>query len=165
LANNLAQYYQVPHLAEFGKYYVDAMPDPRAYLWNSQDFRIIADRQKHFHDQLAASPQGPPVIINDTNLFTTNLFHKMYLGHYLEDLQFTFDLNEDLYLYCPVKVFDQDGTRLNKRIQVEMDTIYRDWLKDKNTVYLSDDPKEMLSQAIEAIDQLMIDMDKIPNMR
>ena len=112
LCADLAASYGVPFVAEFGRWYTEAMPDPQRYTWTSDDFQAIIAAQHRFEDD-AARWIGD-VLICDTGAFTTALFHEMYMGtaHPELDALGARDTNRyDLIVVCDVDTpFEQDAT-------------------------------------------------------
>jgi NadR type nicotinamide-nucleotide adenylyltransferase len=159
LAENLAEHYKTSWIKEFGRFYYEALPDPKNYRWTSDDLLLIAERQTHFADQYAQTSSSQ-IAISDTNALTTNLFHKMFLGDFHPDLEYTFEKDDRLYIYCPVQFYKDDLTRDGEDFQIELDRLYRQVLTNKNVVYLeAGDQQSFLKQAIQAVDPLLAAID------
>jgi NadR type nicotinamide-nucleotide adenylyltransferase len=109
LCRDVAALLGVPFLPEFGRHYTEAIPDARAYAWTHEDFRLIAATQNRFEDELAGRA---PVVICDTNAFTTAVFEREYLGE--ESPQVTelwTGRSYDLYVLTDLGTpFVEDGT-------------------------------------------------------
>lgn len=112
LCADLARSYRVPFVAEFGRWYTEAMPDPKHYTWSSEDFLAIVAAQHRFESD-AARWIGD-VLICDTGAFTTALFHEMYMSHAHAELDAygARDIDRyDLIVVCDVATpFEQDAT-------------------------------------------------------
>lgn len=78
LCADLAARLDAPFVPEFGRWYTEAMPDPRRYTWTHDDFVTIARTQNRFEDDAARWVH--PVLVCDTNAFTTMVFEEEYLG-------------------------------------------------------------------------------------
>lgn len=84
LAHDLADWLNGTTVEEFGRYYTEAMPDPKKYIWTSRDFDDIAAVQNRFEDSAA---RWAELLVVDTNVFTTALFHEAYLGRQSRHLE------------------------------------------------------------------------------
>lgn len=159
LAADLAGHYGIDWLAEFGRFYTEAQPDPLSYNWSEEDFRVICETQLRFEEQLAR--RGGPLLIADTGPLTTALFAEAYLGRLVPELeQLAREHRYSLYLLCdPATPFTQDatGTRRDGEQRRFFDRRYRQWLNEQVAPFieLTGSRSERLEQAVCAVEDLL----------
>jgi HTH-type transcriptional repressor of NAD biosynthesis genes len=159
LATDLAAHYGVPFVAEFGRYYCEAMPAPTRYRWSSDDFATIARIQARFEDD-AARWIGP-LLICDTSPFVTSVFHEAYLGHRAAALEAEAAARRyDLFLLCGEEIpFVQDltGLRHAGATRVQMQGRYRRHLEENGlrSARIEGTRAERLAEAVAAVDALL----------
>lgn len=158
LARALAAHYGVGFVGEFGRFYTEAMPEPRRYTWRTTDFERIAGTQAAIEDD-AARWTAPPLIA-DTNPFVTAVFHEAYLGTRHPELEAAARQRRyDLFLICdPATPFKQDATGLRR------DGDRRTWMHRRYCEYAESQQARVVqvrgphesrcAQAVEAVDQL-----------
>ena len=159
LASALAAHYGVAFVPEFGRFYTEAMPDPRRYRWSPADFRRIAAAQAAFEDDAARWTAAP--LICDTNPFVTAVFHEAYLGVRDPELEASAQRRRyDLLVLCdPRTPFEQDATGLR------VDGERRTWMHARFAAYAAAHgaavmqatgaPDERLDDAVAAVDALL----------
>jgi HTH-type transcriptional regulator, transcriptional repressor of NAD biosynthesis genes len=159
LARDLAGHYGVPFVAEFGRYYSEAMPGPTRYRWTTADFRTIAEVQNRFEDD-AARWVGP-LLICDTNAFVTSVFHEAYLGHRDPVLEAeAAGRRYDLFILCGEETpFVQDGTGLRHEglARTRMHGRYLRHLEEGGHRFarIEGTRAERLAVAVKAVDRLL----------
>ena len=155
LARDVAAHFGVPYVAEFGRSYSEALPDPPRYSWSTRDFRIIAETQAAIEDDTACWVAGP--LICDTNPFVTAVFHEAYLGFRDPALEESGAARRyDLFVLCdPRTPFAQDGTglRVDGSRRAWMDRRYRDYVDAHGApvVQAHGSPAERCALTVQAI--------------
>jgi NadR type nicotinamide-nucleotide adenylyltransferase len=159
LCVDLAAHYGVPHLAEFGRRYTEAQPEPTRYRWDAEDMRTIAATQMRFEDDMAR--WVGPLLLCDTNAFTTQLFCEAYLGKPDPVVgQIADERRYALTILCDVETpFAQDSTLMRRdgEIRHEFDRRYRERLEATGEPWIrvSGTRAQRLAQAVAAIDAML----------
>lgn len=180
LAKALAAHYQqkaggwanTPWVAEYGREHTChklaiaqgvahaqglVLPELSSLVWDSEEFRHIAQTQMNWEDQAAQT--GSPLLIADTDAFATGIWHERYMGRReasIEALSSQFSPHR-LYILTDVATvpFEQDGIRDGEHI--------RDWMQQRfvervqeqgfTWVQVSGDAHQCLLAAVAAIEQ------------
>ena len=82
LARDLAEHYQTVWVPEYGREYCENLQsaglDLWTYQWRSPEFTEIARKQQELEDALAR--QANRILICDTDVLATGIWHERYLG-------------------------------------------------------------------------------------
>lgn len=160
LSRELGEALATSPVPEYGARYTQALPSPQTYAWSEADFVAIAEGQLALEDAALAAALAP-VVICDTDAYVTALFCESYTGRRsLEVERLAAGRRYDLYLICdPTTPFVQDETatrRLEQRAFLhERELAYA--RRAGRTVELAGSRRERLSQALDAIGQMLED--------
>lgn len=156
LTTALAQAYRTPWVPEYGRYYTEALMDPR-HEWQSQEFTFIAQQQQALEDQLAGQSNG--LLICDTNAFATRLWHERYMGYMSPTLdEIAMDDPIDLYVLTKPDIpFMQDGIRDGEHIRHDMHDRFKAELEKYNLPYIEvgGSVKNRMAVAMTAIEEVL----------
>jgi HTH-type transcriptional regulator, transcriptional repressor of NAD biosynthesis genes len=156
LARALAESYATAWNPEYGRAYTELRPDPEA-PWTTDEFTHIARVQCWYEDCLAGTAQR--LIFCDTDAFTTELFHEVYL---LEPTHAFADLVQrpyDLFLVCGLDVpWRHDGIREFDEQRHWMHERYLERARASGTpwVLLEGPHDERLRDGAAAVDRLLL---------
>jgi NadR type nicotinamide-nucleotide adenylyltransferase len=157
LADQLAAALHTDWVPEYGRTYCEEMGDPLAYVWSSEDFARIIERQHEMEDQLAGRANA--VLICDTDAFTTCVFHDVYLASAAPPKLLEQVRRYHLYLLTdPLTPYEQDNTGLrNATARTKMHEAYASMLDQTEArhVLVSGTPQRRVGQAAEAVEQLL----------
>ena len=127
-------------------------------VWTAADFAVIGERQNQLENDAA---DRCPLVIADTDVITTALFERVYLGEqsYGSFLAVERMPRRDLYLITDHEgvPFEDDGWREAEHPREEM----TEWFQDELTavgaswILVSGTPAERLSTATEIIDLII----------
>lgn len=158
LSRALAEHYHTTWVPEYGREFSEKLPDMWHYTWTSQDFEHIARRQAQLEDE--AAKQANKVLICDTDVFATAVWHRRYMGIRSVEVEALAAKRPKIDLYIvpdPHTPFTQDGYRDGEDQRQWMhDTFIRSltfW--GKNYLQVSGTPEERLAQATAVIDKLL----------
>lgn len=135
---------------------VPAMDD---VVWTDSDFEDVAAAQNRLED--AAAAIGAPLLLCDTDSFTTRFWQHRYMGHTTpEVIAASSRSNRSLYILTPHDgvPFVQDGIRDGAHLRAEMTRAFTDGLAEQPTPYVvldSADPEQRLAIAVGEIDALL----------
>jgi len=152
LADALGAHYGTVVVPEYGRTYsAERTPGP----WRSDEFRCIADR--HRADEARAARTAPvPLIIGDTDVLATAVWHERYVGAPAPDLvRCAAGHRPILYLLTGDEIpFVQDGTRDGEHIRAQMAERFREVLAAGDVPWLEvrGSRADRLAAAIEAVD-------------
>ncbi|MFB9681469.1 AAA family ATPase [Streptosporangium vulgare] len=126
--------------------------------WEPPEFGVIAERQLAWED--AAARTGSPLLVCDTDAFTTSLWHERYLGELSEEVSAVHRrARHDLWIHTSVEgvPFEQDGWRDGEAIRHRMDARLREELAAGGLPHLivTGPPEVRLSRAVRAVDALL----------
>lgn len=159
LCRDVASRLSVPFLPEFGRHYTEAIPDARSYAWTHEDFRLIAATQNRFEDELAGRA---PIVICDTNAFTTAVFEREYLGSESPEVTDLWtERSYDLYVLTDLDTpFADDhttGLRDSGEQRIRMHAAFLDHVETDGVPWLlaTGDPAERADAVTEAIMPLL----------
>lgn len=158
LAKALAEHYKTYWVPEYGRLYSEAkVPAGFPMNWDSDEFIHIAETQQEMEDELAGRvPNG--LLICDTNAFATRLWHKRYVGEYLQSLEKYTECPCDLYIVtAPDIPFEDDGTRDGEHIREDMHQWFIEELKKHNLPYIvaRGSRRKRLMDTCKKIDKLL----------
>ncbi|MCQ1953141.1 AAA family ATPase [Arthrobacter sp. zg-Y238] len=173
LARALTEHYResFPELVdvpEFGRQYTydkfaavqETKPDAvlSDMVWTAEDFAVIGERQNQMENEAAARC---PLVIADTDVITTSLFERVYIGEQSYGSYLAVDRlpRRDLYLITDHDgvPFEDDGWREAEHPRAEM----TEWFKEELTaaghswILVSGTPEERISTATEIIDLII----------
>ncbi|MEU3169165.1 AAA family ATPase [Streptosporangium sp. NPDC006930] len=126
--------------------------------WESAEFGVIAERQLAWEN--AAARTGSPLLVCDTDAFTTSLWHERYLGEPSEEVTAVHRrARHDLWIHTSVRdvPFEQDGWRDGEAIRHRMDARLRERLVADGLPHLvvTGPPEVRLARAVRAVDALL----------
>lgn len=155
LARALAQHFQTAWVPEFAREYLLA----RAGSCTPADMLVIAQEQANREERQAR--QANRLLICDTNLLVTQVWHEHYFGGCPPEIQrLAAERTADLYLPCDIDVpWMADGLRdspdhrqwFHQRFQSELHS------RGLPFVVLSGSPSERLAAAIRVVAPLLIE--------
>lgn len=173
LASDLARHYRAryPGLADvpeygrqftYDKFAAAQAADPDAGLedlvWTAEDFAVIGERQNRMENDAA---DRCPLVIADTDVMTTMLFERVYVGEQSYGSCLAVDRIPRRALYLITDhdgvPFEDDGWREADHPREEM----TEWFKEELTaagaswILVSGSPAERLSTATEIIDLII----------
>ena len=151
-------------VAEYGRLYceeklaVARRRDPHLWLgdlgWTSEEFTVIAERQRAWEESAARS--GSPLLVCDTDAFATELWHERYIGTPAPPLAAT---HHDLWILTDTTgvPFEQDGWRDGETIREEMSARFAEELERRGLphVVVTGPHHKRLYEAAEAVDALI----------
>ena len=115
-------------------------------VWAPEDFEHIARTQLDMEDVAAGS--GSPVLVCDTDAFTTSLWQERYTGAVTPAVAAVGDARRhDLYLLTdPTGVpFEQDGTRDGEHL--------REWMHDRFVAALRGEPRQVAPGVVASVER------------
>ncbi|GAA3010339.1 AAA family ATPase [Streptosporangium longisporum] len=126
--------------------------------WEPAEFTLIAERQLAWEE--AAARTGSPLLVCDTDAFTTALWHERYLGVPSPEVTAVHRrARHDLWILTSVRdvPFEQDGWRDGEAIRHRMDARFREELAAAGMPHLvvTGPPAARLARAVEAVDALL----------
>jgi nicotinamide riboside kinase len=128
------------------------------YKWTGKDFEHVAHEQARAEDE--AAKQANKVLICDTDVFATAIWHRRYMGVRSVAVEALAAKRPKINLYIvpdPQTPFEQDGYRDGEdKRQWMHDTFIKAltfWGKDY--LLVSGTPEERLTQATKVIDKLI----------
>lgn len=159
LARTLAKHYDTTWVPEYGRIYSEnVVKDVWNYTWKSNDFVKIARKQAALEDTAAA--QANKILVCDTDVFATSIWHKRYMGVRSPWIEKLAAKRPPIALYIltdPATPFEQDGFRDGQEVRSWMHQMFVDSLAmwGKNYVTVGGTPAERLERAVRAIDVYM----------
>lgn len=129
LAEALASYLGTLWVAEYGREYSEIREGGLTASWLSGEFDLIVDRQIALEERaLRRVPR--PVLVCDTDVLATALWHERYVGWVADRLHRAADGHRPLlYVLTGDEIpFEQDGMRDGEHIRHDMQQRFRDVL-------------------------------------
>ncbi|MCC9204520.1 AAA family ATPase [Arthrobacter sp. zg-Y769] len=127
-------------------------------VWTAEDFALIGERQNQMENEAAARC---PLVIADTDVITTSLFERVYIGEQSYGSYHAVDRlpHRDLYLITDHDgvPFEDDGWRDAEHPRAEM----TEWFKEELTaaghswILVSGTPQERIAAATGIIDLII----------
>lgn len=155
LALALAQAYGTAWVPEYGREYSEIREGGLSAPWRSDEFSIVADRQRELERE-AARRSPHPLLVCDTDLFATTLWHERYVGSVSLQLRERAAGHPPvLYLLTGDEIpFVQDGMRDGEHIRGWMQQRFRDELAAQEVpwIELRGGVEERVAQARPLID-------------
>lgn len=132
-------------------------PDFAQVTWSSPEFAHIAQVQRSLEE--AQARLGGPVLVCDTDVFATGVWHERYLHARHAEVEALAETSRgDLYLltHHAGVPFEADGVRDGEAIRSWMTQRFIDRLEEtgRNWQALHGAPQERLAQAVEAVGAL-----------
>jgi NadR type nicotinamide-nucleotide adenylyltransferase len=158
MAEALAAHYGTRCVPEYGREYCE-VKWRHGYVagWDTSEFVAIAREQARRED--AAARQSGPVLVCDTDVFATALWHERYLGRRSPEVDaMARERVCDLYLLTGDDIpFVQDGLRdgedirhwMHARFAAELDASGRRW------ALLEGPPEARMAEAVRRVDALL----------
>lgn len=159
LAQALAEHYKTVWVEEYGRKFSERkLAEDGCYIWKSEEFAHIAQRQCELED--ARAREANRILICDTDAFATSIWHRRYIGNHSPEVEKIAAEHRypDLYLLADVNTpFVQDGTRDGEQIREWMHKTFIEELTRHNRPFrlLSGSFEKRLQQAIDYIEQLL----------
>lgn len=158
LAAALGEHYGVPWTPEYGREWTMIRPGGRHEPWRTEEFDLIAI--EHARQEVEAMRRSPrPLVISDTDVLATTLWHERYLGQPSPTVVArAADWLPDLYLLTGNEIaFTQDGWRDGEEIRHGMQQRFRETLEASGVpwVEVRGTPAERLATAVEHVDALL----------
>ena len=158
LAADLAAHYGVGWTPEYGREWTMIRPGGLDEPWCTEEFDLIAI--EHARQEVEAMRRSPrPLVISDTDVLATTLWHERYLGRPSPTVVARAAAwRPDLYILTGDEIaFTQDGWRDGEAIRHEMQQRFREtldafgvpWIEVRGT------PPERLQAAVERVDALL----------
>jgi HTH-type transcriptional regulator, transcriptional repressor of NAD biosynthesis genes len=158
LATALAEHYQTTCVPEYGRTWTEIRPGGLTAPWQSSEFDLVAAEQARLEDA-AAGAARVPVIIADTDVLATAIWHERYVGFSSPALNaFAGERVPDLYILTDCDIpFVDDGMRDGEHIREWMDGRFRDELAAQPAPWLSvgGTLEDRLTRAIKDIDRMI----------
>ena len=156
LAAALAEQLEVPWVAEYGRTYSEIRPGGLSAPWTSSEFLHITEHQ--IADEQRAARQTPrPLLICDTDVLATALWHERYIGVVDPELLRRAAAHPPLlYVLTGDEIpFVQDGMRDGEHIRSWMQQRFRDELgaQPVEWVEVRGTHEQRLEAAVQAIAQ------------
>lgn len=159
LAEVLADKFETVWVPEYGREYCERHEKQLGDVWDTWEFRHIAQIQAEREDALAEVANG--LLFCDTDQFTTARFHEAYVGEQDPELErLAATRRYDLYLLCGLDVpFIQDGWRDDGPHRAAMDSAYRRFLEETGARWLDlrGPHADRIAQATAAVDELLVE--------
>ena len=129
LAEALAAAYETAWVPEYGREYTEIREGGLTAPWLTHEFDLIADRQQAMEREAARSSPRP-LLLCDTDLFATTLWHERYLGERVPRLEArAAEHRPILYILTGDEIpFVQDGMRDGEHIRHAMQDRFREAL-------------------------------------
>ncbi|WP_454729931.1 AAA family ATPase [Cellulosimicrobium protaetiae] len=129
LATDLAAHLGLDPVLEFGREWSEVRPGGLAAPWHTAEFDLVAREQARREDAAAAT-SPVPLLVCDTDVLATTLWHERYVGHRsptVEALAAT--RRPDLYVLTGDEIpFVQDGLRDGEHVRHAMQDRFREVL-------------------------------------
>lgn len=152
LAQALAEHFETPWVAEYGREYSLDKQSRGKSEWFTEEFLEIAREQTRRED--TAAREANRFLICDTNAFATTLWHRRYMGFRSEPLEeFAKSCRADLYLLTGDEIpFVQDGLRDGEAVRHDMHRWFEEALANQPVPWLqvTGTHEERLATAITA---------------
>ncbi|MEO6997660.1 MAG: AAA family ATPase [Terracoccus sp.] len=168
LATALGEHYGTEVVPEYSREWTERRPGGLEAPWQSAEFDLVAQRQATAED-LAAGRVARPLLVCDTDVLATTLWHERYVGHASTSVVAAAAARPipALYLLTGDELtgdeipFAQDGMRDGEHVRAAMQQRFREvlgqvradhgvpWLEVRGT------PDERLNDAVAAVDAVV----------
>lgn len=158
LACALAAHYATAWVPEYGRTWTAIRPGGPDAPWQTAEFDLIAaEHQRQERDAMRTAPC--PLVICDTDVFATTIWHRRYMGTSSPSLQaMARTWRPDLYLLTGDEIaFVQDGMRDGEHLRHAMHREFRERLDGQPVPWIevSGRHEDRLRDAVAAIDALL----------
>ncbi len=158
LARQLAGHYAVPWVPEFGREWTGLRDGGIHAHWHSAEFDLVAREQARTEDR-AARHTGRPLLICDTDVLATGVWHERYVGRPSPSVRaLAAQRRPHLYLLTGDEIpFVDDGMRDGPKHRPWMTVRFRKLLTESGVPWLelTGSPTERLRAAVARIDELV----------
>ncbi|MEP6755860.1 MAG: AAA family ATPase [Chthonomonadales bacterium] len=162
LARGLAEHFNTNWVEEYGRRYTELKLEKARSMdeikWGTEDFRVIARRQRAMEDR--AARKADKLLFCDTDAFATAIWHERYMQtRDLPTEQIDDPSRIALYFLTDVDTpFHQDGLRDGEAIRHWMHDRFKQRLtaEGRRFVEISGGPEERLGLAIDHIQELLV---------
>ncbi|NUU18778.1 AAA family ATPase [Cellulomonas humilata] len=158
LADALTAHFGLPTVAEFGREWTVSRPGGPTAPWHTAEFDLVAREQARREDDAAAAT-AVPLLVCDTDVLTTTVWHERYVGHPSPTVgALAAGRVPDLYLLTGDEIpFVQDDTRDGEHLRHAMQDRFREVLAAQPApwVELRGTCAERLERAIALVDPLL----------
>ena len=162
LAQDLTAHYGLPAVAEFGREWTTVRPGGLDAPWHTAEFDLVAREQARREDD-AARRTPRPLIVCDTDVTATAIWHERYVGHPSGTVAALAAARvPDLYLLTGDEIpFVQDGWRDGEHVRHAMQQRFREELARRSAtdgvpwVELRGSRAERCAAAVGLVDDLL----------
>jgi HTH-type transcriptional regulator, transcriptional repressor of NAD biosynthesis genes len=158
LARKLAEHYGTLWVPEFGREWSQIRPGGLRAPWQSVEFDLVAREQARLEDA-AARVVPRPLLICDTDVLATSVWHERYVGERLSSVEeMAKSRVPDLYLLTNCDIpFVQDGLRDGEHVRESMTARFRQVLNAQPApwVEVRGSRELRLESAVAAVDQVV----------
>ncbi|MGN6238771.1 MAG: AAA family ATPase [Cellulosimicrobium cellulans] len=129
LASDLAAHLGLDPVLEFGREWSEVRPGGLAAPWHTAEFDLVAREQARREDA-AAAVSPVPLVVCDTDVLATTLWHERYVGHRSPTVEsLAAARRPDLYVLTGDEIpFVQDGLRDGEHVRHAMQDRFREVL-------------------------------------
>lgn len=129
LATDLAHHLGLEAVLEFGREWSEVRPGGLSSPWHTAEFDLVAREQARREDDAAANTPVP-LVVCDTDVLATTLWHERYVGHRSPSVEaLAAARRPDLYLLTGDEIpFVQDGLRDGEHVRHAMQARFREVL-------------------------------------
>ncbi|MFW0794337.1 AAA family ATPase [Gordonia sp. CPCC 205515] len=154
LAQAMAERRGTVWVPEYGREYTIIRPGGPTAPWRSDEFDLIVDRQLHAEHE-AAHRAPIPLVICDTDVAATALWHERYVGTRSPTVEAAAAAHRPaLYLLTGDEIaFVQDGLRDGEHIQHDMQQRFREFLAAGTTPWL--EVRGSVAERVAAADRMI----------
>jgi HTH-type transcriptional regulator, transcriptional repressor of NAD biosynthesis genes len=155
LALDLAAHYGTPEVPEFGRTWSEMRPGGLGAPWHTAEFDLIA-REQARHEDAAAARTPLPLLVADTDVLATTVWHERYLGTASPTVgALARARRPDLYLLTGDEIpFVQDGLRDGEHLRHAMTIRFQEVLASCGVPWhqLTGDRAARLAAAVAVVD-------------
>jgi len=158
LARDLAKALGTLWVPEFGREWSLRRPGGLSAAWHTCEFDLVAAEQARTEDE-AARRVPRPVLVCDTDVLATTVWHERYLGHPSATVQAVVAARVPaLYLLTGAEIpFADDGLRDGEHLRHAMHARFREVLDTQPApwVHVSGSRSQRLATAVDAVQALL----------
>lgn len=163
LATALGEHYDTAVVPEYGRQWTAERPGGFEAPWQSAEFDLVARVQAELEDG-AAGRVARPLLICDTDVLATTLWHERYVGRASETVVALAHRRPapSLYLLTGDEIpFVQDGMRDGEHVRESMQQRFREVLRQVEAdrgvpwVEVHGTPEQRLQVAVAAVDEVV----------
>lgn len=158
LARALAAHYRTSWVPEYGRTWSEIRPGGLGAPWHTAEFDLIAvEHRRQEREAMRAAPI--PLVISDTDVLATTIWHERYVGHSSPALQrLAEQWRPDLYVLTGDEIpFVQDGMRDGEHRRHGMQQRFRDVLAAQDVPWteVHGSASGRLGEALNLVDDLL----------